>query len=134
MGLKVLKVVLLSIFLLFVSTLKISMRLDRNIFLSCNDARNCNECDKTDHYKKCENNMCYCCDFVQNKCTSQEKNSFLGWITNKIPKHFMKIWITLLIKYIIEKTTHWMIIILWYFYFSYSYRLSLFRSLYELKL
>lgn len=76
MGLEVLKIMMLSILLLFVSTLKLSMRSNRNNFLSCNDSKNCNECDKTDHYKKCENNMCYCCDFIQNKCISQDKNSF----------------------------------------------------------
>lgn len=78
MGLKVLKSVVLAFLMLFVSTLKVSMRSNRNNFLSCSDAGNCNECDKTDHYKKCENNVCYCCDFVQNKCISQDKNSFLG--------------------------------------------------------
>ncbi len=76
MEIKVLKILIFATIILIVSSLKVSMRSNRNNFLNCNDEKNCNECTKNNNYKKCKNNVCYCCDLLQNKCVSQEKNTF----------------------------------------------------------
>lgn len=79
MGFKMhmLRVCIYIIIILCTSTLKVSMRSNRNTFLTCqnDDSKSCNECDQNNNYKKCENNMCYCCDFIQSKCVYQNKNS-----------------------------------------------------------
>lgn len=70
------KLLLFGLLIVIISNLKLSMRSNRNDFISCTDANNCNECDKNDFYKKCSNKVCYCCDFIQNKCLSQNRSSF----------------------------------------------------------
>lgn len=66
------KIFLLLLTLSILIALKVSMRSNRNDFLSCTDANNCKECDHINNYKKCENNMCFCCDLIENRCTYQK--------------------------------------------------------------
>ena len=54
-----------------ISSVHMAMRSERNNFKHCISNNNCYECKEENNYKKCENNKCYCCDFVLRKCNYQ---------------------------------------------------------------
>lgn len=67
-----LKIIVLIIFLSLSMEMNLSLKNIKNSLKSCGTELNCKECREEGQYKKCNNNLCYCCSLDSNKCHYQQ--------------------------------------------------------------